>query len=216
MKHFVLAASLAFAGFASAQDKPVEIAKKDLPAMAQCATCVALGTMLTEAKPTGGVMFRGKPYYFHSKEMEAQFKKDPDAYADPVLPRPMPRFALKDTTGMLWDESCFKGKTVLIDFWATWCEPCKQMVPILDSIWKENKDKGLVFLSVSVDQKRKDFDSFVKATPFPNPTLLDDKKTFQAWHVLAIPAIYLVKDGHIVAQWSGVVERTTIEKALKG
>jgi thioredoxin-like negative regulator of GroEL len=117
---------------------------------------------------------------------------------------------------MVWDESCFKGKTVLIEFWATWCEPCKQMVPVLDSIWQENKGKGLTFLSVSVDRKRKDFDSFVKATPFPNPTLLDDRKTFQAWHVIAIPAIYLVKEGQIVAQWSGVAAKADIARAVRG
>jgi thiol-disulfide isomerase/thioredoxin len=117
--------------------------------------------------------------------------------------------------GRKWNAEAFRGKTVLVDFWATWCEPCKEMMPMLHQLYANRKELGLdEMLSVSIDAKRKDFDSFVKKQPFANPAIYDDKKTFNAWHVLALPSIFLVKDGTVVRQWNAQVDRGTLEKAL--
>lgn len=215
MKKTMIGIVLLLAGSCLGQDKPEPIPTKDLPPSAVCAYCVTLGTMMTPAKPTHGVRFRGKRYFFHDKFMYDAFMKDPEAYADPVLPRDMPNFDLKTSKGVKIDKEFFKGKVVLVDFWATWCEPCKKMFPTLDAIYDAYKGQGLEMLSVSADLKRKDYDKFIQEKPFGHPVLFDDKKMFSAWHVVTIPALFLVKDGQIVAQWVGYRDRKPIEDEVK-
>ena len=215
MRLTIAAAAAILATTALGQEKPELIPTKELPPSAVCAYCVALGTMMTPAKPTHGVRFRGKRYFFHDKSMYDAFMKDPDAYSDPVLPRPMPKTVLTTSTGTKVDDSFFKGKMVLVDFWATWCEPCKKMSPILDDVLAAYKVKGLEMLSVSEDQKRKDYDKFIKEKPFGHAVAFDDKKAFASWHVVTIPALFLVKDGQIIAQWVGFTDKAPIEEAVK-
>jgi thiol-disulfide isomerase/thioredoxin len=205
-----LAASIA--GAPIAQERPQRIAAEKLPEKATCAVCVAYGTMLTEDKVTSGLMYRGKPYYFHSKFMEDAFRKDPEAFAPPILPRKVHPFDLKDTTGKVWNQTSFAGRAVIVTFWASWSEPSTQMFPILKELRAAHPT--LDILAVSIDTKRSDLDEFLHGKSFDYPILHDTKKTFSKWHVIAIPAIFLVKNGEIIAQWSGVASREMIEKAI--
>lgn len=215
MRQAVLAFVLLGSALASAQDKPQPIAKKDLPQSAVCAVCVVAGTMMEAAKPSSGVMYKGKPYYFHGKEMRAAFLHDPEAFVPPVLPRPMPAFDLKDSGGVTYGADWFKGKVVLVDFWATWCLPCRATKEVLDSV--RAKHPGLEVLSVGIDENRKTFDKYVKEKPFSNPVLFDTRQTFKAWHVVPLPAVFLVKDGQVVAQWTGATsESSIVDELAKG
>ncbi len=69
-------------------------------------------------------------------------------------------FTLEDLDGKRWDLRELTGKVVLVNFWATWCPPCRKEMPDLDAIYKEYRDKGLVILAIS-DEDRD------KVTPFP-------------------------------------------------
>ena len=216
MKKCLLAiVAMAFATIGLAQDKPTAIEKKDLPDSAVCAVCSTLGSMMTAAKPIAGVMYHGKAYYFHDKGMLATFMKDPDAYSDPVIPRAMPAFDLKDMSGQEYKAEAFKGKVVVVDFWATWCIPCRQTKIQLEEIYEKHKGDGLIFLSVDTDQQKKPLDKFLKENPFSNPVLFDNKKTYAAWHVTAIPAVFLVKDGQIIAQWTGAKDAEAYSEAIE-
>ena len=65
----------------------------------------------------------------------------------------MPEIGLKDLRGARVDLASLKGKVVIVDFWASWCAPCKQEMPVLERLYKKYKDRGLVVVGVSVDQE---------------------------------------------------------------
>lgn len=213
MKKTILALAVIVAAFAFAQDKPQAIDKKDLPKTAVATFCGADGKTEME-KPSVGYRFKGKSYYFCDKAAIDAFLKDPIGFLPPALPRPMTEFAIADTTGKVWNAESMKDKVVLIDFWATWCGPCKQMMPALDKVAAKYKDSPFALLSVSVDAKKPDFDKFIKGHKFPNPVLHDSAKTFEKWGVKSIPATFLVKNGQVIGQWTGIQTEKTLSAAI--
>lgn len=82
---------------------------------------------------------------------------EPTGHAGPAptpvfsLPMTAPDFSIKDISGNIVSLEDFKGKIVLLDFWATWCPPCNQTIPELIDLQKKYQDKGLVVLGVSID-----------------------------------------------------------------
>ena len=196
------------------QDKPVEVPKGDLPRSSVCAVCMANGESHGEERPQAGLRYKGTTYYFCSKKEVETFKKDPDAFLPPVLPRPMPAFDLTDVDGKHWTAESFKGTTILVDFWATWCGPCKEMKPIVEKVREKFAGKGFEVLSVSIDEKKADLLKFLPKNKFANPVLHDSSQTWAAWKVRVVPAFYLVKDGQVVAQWVGKFKQDVLEKAV--
>src|SRR5262249_44368834 len=92
LTNFLAAITISMLG----QDSPVDIPKKDLPKLAHCVVCEASGSAHGEERPAAGVRYKGKGFYFCSVKEVAVFKKDPEAFMPPVLPRPAPTFELKN------------------------------------------------------------------------------------------------------------------------
>lgn len=206
---------LTLAIVASGQDKPEDINKKDLPKEAECVACSLNGEAHGKEKVAAGVNYKGKAYYFCNAQEAAAFKADPELFIPPVLPRTKPNFGLADSTGKVWDAEAMKGKLVMLDYWATWCKPCKEMFPTFDKLYAKYSAKGFVLLSVSVDEKRSDFDKYLKGHTFPNPVLRDANGVFANWGVRAIPATFLVKGGNVIAQWTGKQTEKTLSTAIE-
>lgn len=209
---FVLAAILA--AFAIAQDKPEPIAKKDLPKNAVATYCGAGGGQ-ENGRPNFAYRYKGKTYYFCDQPAIKAFLKDPEAFLPPVVPYAIPAFELKDAAGKVWNAEAMKGKVVLIDWWASWCKPCIAMMPDIDKLREKYKDQGFEVLSVSTDEKKANFDKFVKGHPFSNPVFLDNAKTYEKWRVTAIPATFLIKNGKVIAKWVGKQEAKTLNDAIQ-
>lgn len=197
------------------QDSPVAIPANELPKKAPCVVCEAGGSGHGEEKPAAGLRYKGKEYFFCNKNEPAVFKKDPEAFMAPVLPRPMPKFDLADTSGKAWNADSFKDKVVLVDFWATWCAPCKEMKPILDKVRTELAPNGFEVLSVSIDEKKATLDKYLPKAKFINPVLWDSNATFAAWNVRAVPAFFVVRNGEVVAQWVGKKKLDEVRAAIK-
>jgi thiol-disulfide isomerase/thioredoxin len=196
-----------------AQDKPTDIPKAQLPKAAECVVCSMNGAGHEEEKPAGGLMYRGKAFYFCNSKEIADFKKDPEAFIPLPLPRAMAKFDLVDLGGKVWNAEAFKDKVILVDFWATWCGPCKQVKPIVAE--QAAKHRDLLVLSVSIDEKKADLDKFLAKEKFVGPVLHDTKQVWAAWRVRAIPMLFLVKNGQVIAQWTGVPDKKALASAVE-
>ena len=98
-----------------------------------------------------------------------------------------------------------KGKVVLIDFWASWCGPCRHSFPALQEIHTKFKDQGVVVLGISLDEDKSDMDGFLKKSKTDFPSLRDPKgKLAEKLDVSTIPASFLIsREGKIVAIHNG-------------
>lgn len=106
-----------------------------------------------------------------------------------------------------------KGKVVLVDYWATWCGPCKMAMPEVERVWKEYGDKGLAVVSVS-SEDRPTVAAFHRQSPFTYPVYLDPNAKLSTDYVIQqIPTFMLIKDGEIVWRQAGYTEGM-IEKAV--
>ena len=87
---------------------------------------------------------------------------------------PAPDFVLDSSTGKPIKLSGLKGQVVMINFWATWCGPCRQEMPLLDSIYKQYKDKGFTLLGVNVEPDPKLANDWLKTRPVSFPVLCSE------------------------------------------
>ncbi|POY37893.1 thioredoxin [Solitalea longa] len=89
--------------------------------------------------------------------------------------------------------SLLKGhKYVLVDFWASWCNPCRKSIPHLKKAYAELNDKGLQIVSISIDKKEADWVKAQGEEQLPWPSFLDKGTTANAWKVRAIPTMFLL------------------------
>jgi peroxiredoxin len=116
-----------------------------------------------------------------------------------------PDFTLPSTNGNNVHLSDFHGKVVLLDFWATWCPPCRQAIPHLTELQERLGAKGFQALGLSLDESRDDLRSFVSETPVNYPILRADDSTRAAYGgVSAIPQVFLVdRKGKIRERYQG-------------
>ena len=84
-----------------------------------------------------------------------------------------PEFSLPSLKGSTVTLASMKGKVVLVDFWAQWCEPCKKELPQLDRLAKDYAQKGVVIVAVNIDKQRENAERMVKQLGVSLPVLLD-------------------------------------------
>ena len=132
-----------------------------------------------------------------------------------------PDFKLKDLAGQEVKLADLKGSVVLLDFWATWCGPCRTSMPHLDAIHKDLKDQGLKSYAVNLREGEAEVKKFVEKTSLGLPVLFDkDGKVAKSYGVRGIPQTVVIdKDGKVkkVVIGSGTHDqvRKAIEEALK-
>ena len=116
-----------------------------------------------------------------------------DAAADSVTPAAAPAFTLQSTNGQQVSLAQFKGDVVMINFWASWCGPCRQEMPLLDSIYRKYKDMGFELIGVNVEPDSKSANAWLKATPVTYPILYDPQsKVSQLYQVQAMPTTVII------------------------
>ena len=103
----------------------------------------------------------------------------------------------------------FLGKTVLVDFWATWCIPCRQSFPHLNELQAKLKDDDFVVLSVNASDTRQDISRFIKKYPVTFPILINvPNSQIQKYNIQGLPTSYLIdKKGLIIKHFIGFKPR---------
>lgn len=137
--------------------------------------------------------------------------------AEKVERKPAPAWELKDLDGKMVKSSDFKGKVVLLDFWATWCPPCREEIPGFVSLQKKHGDKGLVVVGVSLDDEGvKGVKDFVAKNKINYPIVMGDGKTTELFGgVKGIPTTFIIdKKGNIVGKHVGFTEEKAFEKEV--
>jgi thiol-disulfide isomerase/thioredoxin len=127
-----------------------------------------------------------------------------------------PPFTLTDTQGRSVSLAAYKGRVVVLDFWATWCNPCRIEMPRVEKLHQELKSKGLVVLGVNYAESPELVKRFLAKTPYSFRILLDRKGEIgNKYRADAIPTLVVVgRDGLIKSYFRGVTEESRLRQAV--
>lgn len=132
-----------------------------------------------------------------------------------------PNFTVQDANGNTTSFSEFKGKPIVLNFWASWCPPCKAEMPDYEKMYLQYSSKGVVFLMVNMT------DGSRETTATAKQFLKDNKYTFSAYFdvksdaantygISSIPdSIFIDKDGNIVNTYEGMIDSATMKKNIE-
>jgi thiol-disulfide isomerase/thioredoxin len=125
------------------------------------------------------------------------------AFADVKTGEAFPPLASFKLEGTLPDTG--KAKVVMVDFWASWCEPCKQSFPVMEELHQRYSKDGLVIIAVNVDENRADMDAFLKKNSVTFSVLRDaNQKLVERAGVATMPTSFLIdKEGKVRFLHSG-------------
>ena len=129
-----------------------------------------------------------------------------------------PSWELQDLDGKTVHSSDFKGKVVVLDFWATWCPPCRAEIPGFVELQTKYQAQGLAVIGVSVDQASADtVKAFAEKMTINYPVLQSDAKIAAAFGGIdGLPTTFVIdRSGRIVKQHSGFTEKSEIESEIK-
>jgi peroxiredoxin len=112
----------------------------------------------------------------------------------PSAPEAAPPFVLTDLSGEKVSLAALSGKVVLLNFWATWCIPCRTEMPGMERLWQQYRERGLAIVAVSVDDDgEKRIAKFVRRLNLSYPILLDPQsEVADRYEVSGLPASYLI------------------------
>jgi peroxiredoxin len=119
--------------------------------------------------------------------------------ANATADQPAPTFSLPSRGGGAIDLAQYKGQVVMINFWASWCVPCRQEMPLLESIYKKYKPLGFTLIGVNVEPDQKEAENFLKQTPVSFPVLFDAKsKVSGLYNVQVMPTtVFIDRKGNV-------------------
>jgi len=136
---------------------------------------------------------------------------------DPMIGQAAPLFLLHDLTGVKRSLADLEGKVVLLDFWATWCGPCRRELPTIQKLHERYALKGLAVVGINCSEGRSTAASFLRSNRYSMPTWLDvDGAVQNQYQVDGIPTLFILDaKGVIVAHLVGLRDEAELLQALK-
>jgi peroxiredoxin len=114
-----------------------------------------------------------------------------------------PDFSLPDLEGKVRRLSDYRGKVVFLNFWATWCKPCKEEMPSMEILWENFKSEDFVMLAISMDRvtTKKDIPSFIESMKLTFPILTDSwGQTDKKYKLMGVPETYIIDQNGVLRE----------------
>lgn len=141
-----------------------------------------------------------------------------------LIGKKAPDFTLKDINNKPFNLSSLRGKVVILNFWATWCPPCRAEMPSLNNLYREFRNKGLEVVAISTDRYSSIIKDYISKNPIDFTVLIDtDNKVSRQFKVFSIPTTFLIDRNGIIIErylgeenWASPEIKKKIKEALTG
>lgn len=135
--------------------------------------------------------------------------------AQPTAKSPAPDFAMRYADGAEVRLSDLRGHPILINFWATWCGPCRLEMPDIIAAYQKHKDAGFIVIAVNLEESADKIKPFADELGMALPIVMDEGVAARAYQVRVMPSSFFIdREGKISARWLGVLTPSLIEKNL--
>jgi cytochrome c biogenesis protein CcmG, thiol:disulfide interchange protein DsbE len=130
---------------------------------------------------------------------------------------PAPGFSLQDLEGQPLDLADYRGKVVLLDFWATWCAPCRDEIPHFVQLQDKYGGQGLQVIGISMDDGPQPVREFYRQFKMNYPVALGTEKVADSYGgVLGLPVTFVIdRNGRMAAKYTGAVEMAVVEQEIQ-
>ena len=128
-----------------------------------------------------------------------------------------PEFSLTDLSGQKLDLATYRGRVVLLDFWATWCAPCRTEIPRLVDLQNRYREQGLQIIGISLDDQTNPVRAFYEQFKMNYPVAIGDANLAERYGgILGLPVSFLIRcDGRISARHTGETDILLMEQEVK-
>jgi cytochrome c biogenesis protein CcmG/thiol:disulfide interchange protein DsbE len=135
-----------------------------------------------------------------------------------LIGAPAPDFTLSLFDGGGLSLADRRGSVVVVNFWASWCPPCRDEAPALEKIWREYEDESVIFVGVDYKDVRSKAMAFIEEFNVTYPNGSDAyNKISGAYHITGVPETFLIaKDGRLAEHYIGPITEAEIRTALEG
>ena len=134
-----------------------------------------------------------------------------------MVNRPAPDFTLTTFKGKTLSLADFRGRPIVINFWASWCPPCREEAPLLERTWRAYMNRGVIFIGVDIQDRKEDALNYIREFDITYPNGPDPTGEIAIdYGVSGLPVTFFVsKKGEIIRRWVGALKRQKLVSSIE-